>query len=517
MTDIPINLFQNPLKENTRATKTPSPCILVIFGATGDLTARKLLPALYNLARDGQLPAHFACVAFARRDKTHEIFRDEMYDAISKFSRIKPVDSEIWQSFKEQLFYHRAEFHEDSGYTSLKKFLQELDARFGAAGNRVFYLSTQPSFFPLIIEKLSSNDLIYNDSVNDKWSRVIIEKPFGHDLNSAIVLQTEISKYLREDQIYRIDHYLGKETVQNILLFRFSNPIFESIWNNRYIDNIQITVSEEQGIGTRGRFWEEAGMLRDIVQNHMMQLLSLVAMEFPANQNPNSIHNEKVKVMEAIRPLPKEKLDHFAVRGQYGPGFINGLEVCGYRQEENVSPESNIETYAALELTIDNWRWSGVPFYLRAGKRLPKRVTEIAITFKNAPSFFFPDGTGRVNPNILVIRIQPDEGIFFKMNCKVPGLQNLIQPVKMDFRYGSYFGLVPPEAYERLICDCMSGDSTLFARADEVIAAWRLLTPVLEHWSHTLPSKSFVYAAGTWGTEETDKLLTRSGRKWRIL
>jgi len=509
--------FDNPLQEVTRASKTADPCVLVIFGATGDLTARKLLPALYNLAREGQLPTHFACVAFARRDKTSEDFRNEMKEAVSKFSRVKPIDQQLWGTFSQQLFYHKAEFHEDSGYESLSQTLQKLDSQFGTKGNRVFYLSTQASFFPLIIRKLSEHHLIYNaNEVHDKWSRVVIEKPFGHDLKSALDLQQEITHHLAESQIYRIDHYLGKETVQNLLVFRFSNPIFESVWNNHYIDHVQITVSEDIGIGTRGKFWEESGMLRDIVQNHVMQLLSLVAMEPPTSLNADSIRNEKVKVVESIRPLPKDQFDKYAVRAQYAKGYVDGLEVRDYRQEDNVAPLSNVETYVALKLYIDNWRWSGVPFFVRAGKRLAKRATEISISFKKPPCFLFPSNT-KLDSNVLVIRIQPDEGISLKMNCKVPGLNSPIQPVKMDFRYGSYFGLTPPEAYERLICDCMSGDSTLFARVDEVLASWRLLTPLLEYWQSAPIASSQFYPSGTWGPTAADQLIASENRKWRTL
>lgn len=510
--------FINPLEEGSRTAKSAESCILVIFGATGDLTARKLVPALYNLFLAGQLPPHFACVGFARREKTDEDFRQEMHDAINQFSRTKPIDEEAWKTFREQIFYHQSEFHDDAGYESLNKKLQELDRDLLTKGNRVYYLSTQPSFFPLVVEKLSQHKLIYNpDIVHDKWSRVIIEKPFGHDLQSAIDLQNDLVKHLHESQIFRIDHYLGKETVQNLLIFRFGNPIFESIWNNHYIDHIQIAVSEEIGIGTRGRFWEEAGMLRDIVQNHMMQLLSLVAMEPPINLKAESIHDEKVKVLQSIRPIPLKALEESVVRGQYGPGFINGAPVKGYREEDNVNPQSSVETYAALQLFIDNWRWSGVPFYLRAGKRLPKRVTEIAIIFKRAPGVLFQSDQNTIEPNVLVIRIQPDEGISLKMNCKVPGLGTIIQPVKMDFRYGSYFGMAPPEAYERLICDCMAGDGTLFARDDEVLTSWKLLSPVLERWQNT-PALNFPnYPSGSWGPSEADLLLARSKRQWRLI
>jgi glucose-6-phosphate 1-dehydrogenase len=491
---------------------------MVIFGATGDLTSRKLLPALYNLVQDGELPAHFACVGFARRDKTNDQFRDEMFEAINQFSRTKPLDKEIWDSFKEQIFYHRSEFDDDKGYDELNNLLTDLDSKFGTKGNRLYYLSTQPSYFPDIIERLYKNNLIYEiNEVKHKWSRVIIEKPFGNDLKSAEALQYEITKYLDESQIYRIDHYLGKETVQNLLVFRFSNLLFESMWNNRHIDHVQITVAEEIGIGTRGRFFEEAGIVRDIVQNHMMQLLSLVAMEPPTSMNGNAIRDEKVKVVESIRPIPIKELDKHAIRGQYGPGFVDGLEVKGYRDEDNVSKTSNVETYVALNLFIDNWRWDGVPFYLRAGKRLPKRATEITIMFKNAPGSLFCTKGKRLGQNMLVIRIQPDEGISLRMNCKVPGITSPLQPVKMDFKYGSYFGAAPPEAYERLICDCMAGDSTLFARIDEVLASWRIFTPLLDEWESHKATDFPNYPAGTWGPAISDKLLSNDGFKWRLI
>ena len=510
---------RNPLEEADRYKKAVEPCAMVIFGATGDLTSRKLVPAIYNLAREGQLPGHFACVGFARRQKSDEEFRQEMLDAVEKFSRIKPVDREIWKLFSEQLFYHQAEFHEDQGYEALKNHLKEMDSQFGTKGNRVFYLSTPASYFPIIIEKLKTHGLVYDaGAIKSQWSRVIIEKPFGEDLTSAQKLQAEISKYLDESQIYRIDHYLGKETVQNLLTFRFCNSIFESIWNNRYIQHVQITVAEEIGIGTRGKLWEESGMLRDIVQNHMMQILSLVAMEPPANLKASSIHNEKVKVMETIRPLPLRTEELCAVRGQYGLGYIEGKEVKGYRQEDNVSPSSRVETYAALKLMIDNWRWSGVPFYLRAGKRMPKRASEIAIVFQNAPGYLFQPHRHRNDPNILTIRIQPNEGISVKMNSKIPGLSTLIQPVKMDFNYQSYFGSTPsPEAYERLLCDCMSGDNTLFARTDEVLASWKLLTPLLQKWAAEVPEPFPNYAAGSWGPPDAELLLTRDSSQWRLI
>lgn len=510
--------FVNPLEDSKQSSKVTDPCILVIFGATGDLTARKLMPALYNLALDAQLPSHFALVGFARREKTDDQFRKEMYDAVTNFSRTKPVDEKLWANFSNQLFYHVSEFDQDSGYEALKKRLDELDQKLGTKGNRVYYLSIQPSFFPLVVDKLHKHGLIYDtNEVQDRFSRVIIEKPFGHDLNSSIELQQTLTKSLSESQIYRIDHYLGKETVQNLLVFRFANSIFESIWNNRYIDHVQITVAEELGIGSRGRFWEEAGMLRDIVQNHMMQLLSLMAMEPPVSLNANDIRDEKVKVVRAIRPIDMANFGKYVVRGQYAPGFIEGKPVIGYRQEANVSPNSSVETYVAMQLFIDNWRWAGVPFFLRAGKRLPKRTTEIAITFKNIPGVLFHQTNNSTEKNVLTIRIQPNEGIALKINSKVPGPSSPIQPVKMDFRYDSYFGVTPPEAYERLICDCMLGESTLFARVDEVEASWQLFTPILERWAESGPSDFPNYEAGTWGPQAAADLIGKEGRSWRIL
>lgn len=504
----------HPLEEKGPSNRFFEPCILVIFGATGDLTARKLLPALYNLTRDSQLPPQFACVGFARRPKTHEDFREETKESINSFSRVKPIDDKIWAHFQNQLYYHCSEFHDEAGYKKLQELLNDLDTKLGTKGNRIFYLSTQPSFFPLICEQLKRANLIYDETkVSNKWSRVIIEKPFGHDLTSSLSLQSELLKYLSENQIYRIDHYLGKETVQNILVFRFANSLFESLWNNRYIDHVQITVGEDIGIGTRGKFFEEAGLLRDIIQNHVMQVLSLVAMEPPSNLSACSIHDEKVKVLEAIRPIDEKSY----VRGQYGPGFINGKAVIGYNQEANVNPKSSVETYVSLRLFIDNWRWAGVPFYIRSGKRLPKKASEIAITFKDPPSVLFQNGGKKNEANVLAIRIQPDEGTALKINCKVPGPSSPIQPVKMDFRYGSYFGMTPPEAYERLICDCILGDNTLFARQDEVFASWKLLTPVLEKWEKTNPAPFPNYAAGTWGPSEADQMIAQDGRKWRLI
>lgn len=496
----------------------PNPCIIVLFGASGDLTARKLIPSLYQLAKKGRLPKEFACVGFARRQKNHEIFRKEMHDAIKIHLNLSALDREVWETFSKRLFYHRSEFNNPEGYESLHCFLQELDHRFETRGNRIFYLSTPPSSFPLIIEKLHKHKLLYDRKTSlDRWSRIIIEKPFGHDLASALALEKHLQKYLSEDQIYRIDHYLGKETVQNLMVLRFANTLFEALWNNRHIDHVQITAGESIGIGTRGHYFEETGLLRDVVQNHLIQLLCLVAMEPPVNLKADSIHDEKVKVLKAIRPINLSPTNPQIIRGQYDCGCINGESVPSYREEASIPKDSLTETFVALELFIDNWRWAGIPFYLRAGKRLPKRTTEITVFFKDSPGILFQKDPHRNEANFLAIRIQPDAGISLKINCKVPGPSTTIQPVKMDFDYGSTFNLPNPDAYERLLSDCISGDSTLFTRGDEVLGAWKLLTPILEHWAQTPPNNFPNYASGTWGPKSANEMLNKNKRSWRLL
>ena len=508
----------HPFEEPFQHQRSLDPCIAVIFGATGDLTARKLVPALYNLQKEGGLPTHFACIGFARREKSDDVFRSEMHSATEKFSRTQPIDPSVWKAFQGGLYYHQAEFGDDQGYVALHERLEQLDAKHGTKGNRIYYLSTQPSCFTIVIEKLKQHNLLYAEKDGEgAWSRVIIEKPFGHDLSSARSLQRELMQHLTETQLYRIDHYLGKETVQNLLIFRFANAIFENLWNHRYIDHIQMTVAEDIGIGKRGHFYEEQGLLRDIMQNHMMQLLSLIAMEPPVNLHPDSIHDEKVKVLEAIRPLSSVDFEKNAVRGQYGEGFIHGEQVSGYRLEENVSKTSQTETYAAVRLFIDNWRWHQVPFYLRGGKRLPKRATDIAVIFKKPPGILFQKREKQNDANVLTIRIQPNEGIALKIHAKVPGPSSPIQPVTMDFRYGAFFGKTPPDAYERLLCDCIAGDNTLFARQDEVFHSWRFFTPLLEYWAATQAAEFPNYPAGSWGPKSSDALMKLGGKKWRLL
>ncbi len=507
--------FKNPLKDADHLTQ-PTPCILVIYGASGDLTKRKLLPALYNLMNSGSLPQNFAVVGVARRELSNDDFRKNLIDGIQQFSRTKPSEDEL-ANFASRIFYFKAEFSDDNGYKALKPFLEDLDKKFGTQGNRVFYLAVQASSFTIIVDYLKANGLIYDQGDKEHFSRVIIEKPFGHDLKTAIELQADLTKNLSERQIYRIDHYLGKETVQNLLVFRFSNAIFEGLWNNRYVDNVQITVAESIGVEKRGEFYESAGLARDIIQNHLMQLLCLVAMEPPTNLSPQAIQDEKVKVLEAIKQYNEAEIKQFTCRGQYKEGYIEGEPVAPYRKEDRVNPNSNVETFSAMEIQIENWRWSGVPFYIRAGKRLPKRSTEIVVTFKRTPNILFHKSDKHNTPNQIIFRIQPNEGTSVQINSKVPGSSNFIQPVNMDFQYASYFGSEVPEAYERLIFDCMLGDNTLFPRVDESLNSWKFLTPILEYWARTPLTDSEFYPAGSWGPPQAEILLQTQGRSWKAL
>ncbi len=505
----------NPLREGLAARPLPQPCTVVIFGASGDLTFRKLIPALYNIAADGDLPVGLTVVGFARRPKSDESFREELETAARKFSR-QTVQNEVWDSFEKSIFYHQSEFGDPDGFKRLAERLDQIDAERATRGNRLFYLAVAPDQFGLILEQLKNAGL--NKAKPGSWARVVVEKPFGTDLPSAEALNSEVSATFPEKETYRIDHFLGKETAQNIMVLRFANAIFEPLWNHRYIDNVQITASEPLGVEGRGPYYESSGALRDMVQNHLLQLLCLVAMEPPTDLAADSVRDEKVKVIRSLRPIVGEDVATHVVRGQYTAGAINGKSVIGYRQEERVNPASMTETYVAMKILIDNWRWEGVPFYVRVGKRLPKAATEIAITFKSAPAVLFNHAPGEHTQNVLVIRIQPDEGISLRMQCKMPGAALRVEPVKMDFHYGTSFGKASPEAYERLLLDAMSGDATLFARRDEVEGAWRFIDPIEEAWHGSMaqPGLAF-YPAGSWGPKEADELLAEDGHAWRRL
>jgi glucose-6-phosphate 1-dehydrogenase len=510
----------NPLREAMPRAGAADPCVVVLFGASGDLTARKLVPGLYNLCREGLLPAAFATLGFARREKSDAQFRAEMLVAVNKHSRLKPVLPEVWRNFGGAIGYHTARFDDAAGYASLRARLEQLDRERGTQGNRLFYLATAPEYFPVILRHLGAAGLIADPRRGRPWTRVVIEKPFGHDLASARALNAAAAAVLDERQVFRIDHYLGKETVQNILALRFANAIFEPLWNRRYIDHVQITSVEDLGMeGRRGAYYDTAGAIRDVVQNHIMQLLSLVAMEPPVAMEADAIRDEKVKVLRALRPMTAEQVRENIVRAQYGPGSILGHAAKGYREEEAVAPASATETFVAMRLMLDTWRWAGVPFLIRTGKRLPKRVTEIAIQFKSAPTMLFGAGAQAAGggPNLLALRIQPDEGISLAFEAKAPGMKLRLQPVKMDFRYGSSFGQPPPEAYERLLLDAMLGDSTLFTRADEAECAWRFVDSVVAGWQKSPPGGLPAYAAGTWGPPEADRLPEGVNAKWRRL
>ena len=504
----------NPLREGLRIKHSPEPCVMVIFGATGDLTHRKLLPALYNLALEHPLPAGFSVVGFARRPYIDDQFRQQALESINQYSRQKPVIPLVWESFAAGIRYLQSDFHNLEGYERLNNLLNAIDQERGTGGNRIFYLSTPPSQFPEIIQNLGAAGLNRN---RKGWTRIIIEKPFGHDLASARELNRQVAKVFKEEQVYRIDHYLGKETVQNILVFRLANGIFEPIWNRRYVDHVQITVAENLGLEGRGAYYEESGAIRDMVQNHMLQLLTLVAMEPPITFDANAVRDEKVKVLHALQPLIGRDVITNTIRGQYGPGWVGGKQVPGYTEEPGVSRTSLTETYVAMKIFIDNWRWAGVPFYLRTGKQLPKRVTEIAIQFKQAPLMLFKrsEAHGQVEPNVLVLRIQPDEGISLKFGAKVPGTEMQIRSVNMDFFYGSSFVREQPEAYERLLLDCMLGDSTLFTRRDEVEAAWEFVQGILDEWKNEPRDTIQTYESGSWGPQAADEFIWRDGRRWR--
>jgi glucose-6-phosphate 1-dehydrogenase len=489
------------------------PAVVAIFGASGDLTRRKLVPALYALAVEERLPPGLAVLGVARRPLSDEAFRREMREAVALHGQTGPPDQTRWAAFAERLFYHRLDFTDTAAYAGLAARLGELDARAGTRGNGLFYLATPPSAYPVIVTRLGGAGLARGAG----YRRVVIEKPFGRDLASARALNAAVAAAFPESQVYRIDHYLGKETVQNILVLRFANAIFEPVWNRAHVDHVQITVAEALGVEERGAYYEEAGALRDMIQNHLLQLLCLVAMEPPATFDADAVRDEKTKVLRAIVPIRLDEVERVAVRGQYAPGTVLGQPVHGYREEPGVAPDSATETFAALRLELANWRWAGVPFYLRSGKRLPKRVTEIAIQFRRPPHLLFGADASGLLPNALVLRIQPDEGVAFRFGAKLPVQDFRIRPVTMDFRYGRSFGVSPPEAYERLLLDALRGDATLFAREDWVVAAWAILAPIQAAWEAEPAAKLPIHEAGSWGPAEADELLEREGRRWRRL
>ncbi len=497
--------------ESRSNERVPEPCIVVIFGASGDLTKRKLLPALFHLEQQNLLPEDFAVVGVARRDIS-ATFAPDMQDGILKGGGVDSGDSKL-KPFMDRVKYFATNFDDDNGFEGLKAFLAELDGKFGTKGNRLFYLAVAPEFFADIAQRLAKHGM--TQAGEGQFVNVIIEKPFGVDLESAKKLNDEINAVLGEDQIFRIDHYLGKETVQNILVFRFANGIFEPVWNRNFVDHVEITAAESIGIEGRGPFYETAGALRDVLQNHVMEVLSFVAMEPPDNFEADAVRTEKLKVWRAIEPVPVEN----TVRGQYAPGDVDGQKVIGYRQEDRVNPESATETFAAMKLSIENWRWAGVPFYIRAGKRLAKRVTEVTVTFKQPPLHLFKanQADSQVFPNVLKMRIQPDEGITLIFGAKIPGPTTNVKPVEMHFSYADAFGKSSANGYERLLLDAMLGDGTLFAERAGVEATWALMTPILEAWKANTPADFPNYESGTMGPKAADELLARDGHHWSKL
>ena len=494
--------------------KSVEPCTIVIFGASGDLTLRKLIPALYQLFKDKQTPPEFRIVGFARRDKTDESWRAELRLDLNEFSRTQPVDEAVWAAFAANVHYCRGDISDSAAYTKLAETIAAFPA-VSLRQNLLFYLATLPSQFGMVAEQLHAAHLLHR-GVGPGWQRLVVEKPFGHDLNSARALNHELTRFAHEQQVFRIDHYLGKETVQNILTFRFSNAIFERLWNRDAVDHIQITVSEKLGVGGRGGYYEEAGALRDMVQNHLLQVLALVAMEPPVALDAEPIRDEKVKLLSAVRRLQPEEVSRRVVRGQYLTGSVGGEMRKAYREEDKVGPCSNVETFVALKLFIDNWRWAGVPFYLRTGKALPISASEVRVQFKPTPNVLFAAQCGpRLDANALTLRLQPNEGISLRFNGKVPGAGVGLRPVRMHFSYDAEFGAYTPEAYERLLLDAMSGDATLFIRRDEVEQAWEVVDSIRAGWDGLgLDDREF-YAAGSWGPQLAHELLAHSGHAWR--
>ena len=489
-------------------------CIMVVFGASGDLTKRKLIPALYNLLRNNLLPREFAIIGFAKEEMTEDEYRTLVREDLHEYAGA-PKDCSLCDWLADHTYYMSGDFGNPTDFQRLDSQIKELETRHHTTGNVFFYLATSPMFFAGIIQQLGATGLA--NEQDGHFRRVIIEKPFGNDLQSAKKLNFDIGLVLKETQIYRIDHYLGKETVQNILVFRFSNGIFEPIWNRRYIDHVQITVAETVGVERRGGYYDHAGCLRDMIPNHILQLVSLTAMEPPISFRADAVRDEQSKVLHAIQIMSPEEVLTKAVRGQYGSGSVGSEAAPGYREEQFVGPDSSTESFVALKLGVDNWRWADVPFYIRTGKRMPKRVTEIVIQFRRAPFQLFRDTpVEKLTPNLLVMHIQPDEGISLRFGAKVPGAHVRVGGVTMDFHYADYFGTEPSTGYERLLYDCMIGDATLFQRADMVEAGWGVVEPILDIWK-ALPARQFPnYPAGTWGPKEADDLLKKDGRFWRI-
>jgi glucose-6-phosphate 1-dehydrogenase len=485
---------------------------VVIFGGAGDLVHRKLLPALYNLHLDGLLPPRFAIVGVGRKTMTDDEYRAFAKDGVAKFSR-RPIDERAWEDFAALLFFVAAALDSDQGLAPLGARLDIVEHERGLDGDRIYYLAVPPSLFAPTVKQLARARFV--PPPEGKVARLIVEKPIGHDLESARAINDAIAEVFPEKDIYRIDHYLGKETVQNILVMRFANSIFEPLFNQKYVDHVQITVAEEEGVGTRAGYYEQAGALRDMVQNHMLQLVAMVAMEPPRSLDADVIRDERLEVLQSLRPIEGGAADSNVVRAQYGPGFILGKPVPGYREEPGVDPQSRTETFVALRVCIDNWRWAGVPFFLRTGKRMPKRASQISVHLKDVPPILFnANPSARLDPSILSIRIQPDEGFSLGVNSKVPGPNVRVFPVKMDFHYGSTFGGTSPEAYERLLLDVMVGDATLFMRRDAVEAAWRWVMPILERWAQQTVDPLPTYPAGEWGPPEAERLITSTGRRW---
>ncbi len=493
----------------------PNNCILVIFGASGDLTKRKLMPALYDLFRRDLLPEKFGILGVSRTSFSDESFREKMLEDVKEFCEKQPVESDSLNSFLSHLYYQCTDTKDKEDYANLKSRLDELHKALETENNVIYYLAVPPSLYESISKNLGDQGL-NKQGEESGWKRIIVEKPFGYDLDSARQLNLNMQKHFKEEQIYRIDHYLGKETVQNVLAFRFANGIFEPLWNRNYVHHVEVTAAESVGVENRGRYYDKSGAMRDMVQNHLLQVVGMIAMEPPALFNDEAVRNESIKVFQALCPIDPKDVPQQVVRGQYLDSTIKGEKVKGYRQENNVPEDSRTETFVAMKFFIDNWRWGGVPFYIRTGKRLPTRVTEVVIHFKQTPHRLFkqPDHDS-VGDNQLVIRIQPDEGILLKFGMKTPGAGFKIENVNMDFHYSDLRGAYLPDAYERLLLDCMLGDSTLYARADAVEACWKFITPILETWKENPDIKIFGYPAGSWGPKEASLLFEAESEDWR--